>query len=603
LYGLPAQGQALCQGGDSCCDNKVGGCGVNEGDCDNNDQCSGNLQCGNNNCIGEGFDSTDDCCYGSDPVPAPTGPPVSIPAPGNTTIQVTCDQIKNMHLALAYARIARHCPERPASGDQTECDRRLLLDLTTCSNVTDQNCFFQLIADEEVCFPVDGSDDICGALDRIINFVFFARQAFCIYPEPRTNGCGYFHEYSCTSSVSAARTGCIGVGASMENEQLIPCILGVLGQQAGCVPCVCDIIGCPGNRRLVSWATLAESVTIRHFRSEDFPVEQDTSAIWQLGQDVSCQVEGPLGVGLESPKASVSANVSTPENWPTQVKPMKVLTHGFTDSVSPDHDSDFPFFVNAWTNLYGNEYDVLLVDWHPLTSSQFNYNQASHYALDVGRYLGVCLASLANSGRLDDRIHLVGHSLGAHVMGKAGRVFRGQHQHESPVMRLTGLDPAGPRWFDGDRDAFPYLHNNIISFESAAFVDIIHTNADLSPTAASWSKPAYGGAFQLGHMDFYPDGGYYQTGCDDTPFPSCSHGRAVKYYYWSLYDPDYFRSQACESVDNCQNDLISDSSFIFVARMGERSSVDYAGGRQLLYTDITDTCWSYTEPPTSQTNC
>ena len=42
--------------------------------------------------------------------------PIGLPAAGNTTIQVTCDQIKNMHLALVYARIGRHCPERPASG-------------------------------------------------------------------------------------------------------------------------------------------------------------------------------------------------------------------------------------------------------------------------------------------------------------------------------------------------------------------------------------------------------------------------------------------------------------------------------------------------------
>ena len=62
-------------------------------------------------------------------------------------------------------------------------------------------------------------------------------------PPPRANGCGYFHKYSCTSSVSAARTGCLGVGASVENEQLIPCILGVLGQNDECVPCICDIIG------------------------------------------------------------------------------------------------------------------------------------------------------------------------------------------------------------------------------------------------------------------------------------------------------------------------------------------------------------------------
>ena len=37
-----------------------------------------------------------------------------------------------------------------------------------------------------------------------------------------------------------------------------------------------------GTPRRVDWATLAESVTIRHFRSEDFPVGQDSSAIWEV---------------------------------------------------------------------------------------------------------------------------------------------------------------------------------------------------------------------------------------------------------------------------------------------------------------------------------
>jgi len=68
LYGLRAQlepqpePQVLpCKGGDSCCDNQL--CGENEGDCDNDDQCAGNLKCGKDNCVGEGFDGTDDCCY------------------------------------------------------------------------------------------------------------------------------------------------------------------------------------------------------------------------------------------------------------------------------------------------------------------------------------------------------------------------------------------------------------------------------------------------------------------------------------------------------------------------------------------------------------
>lgn len=279
---------------------------------------------------------------------------------------------------------------------------------------------------------------------------------------------------------------------------------------------------------------------------------------------------------------------------------MKAFTHGFTDSVSPDNGSNHPFFVNAWSKFYGTEYDMLLVDWNPLAQGEWhfpnsNYDEAAHNAVDVGRYLGLCLASLANLGKLDNRIHLVGHSLGAHVMGKAGRVFTGQYGTQ--VVRITGLDPAGPRWFPGMiLDAYPDLNNNTISMESAAFVDIIHTNGDLEPSAASlW--PALGAAYQLGHMDFYPDGGEWQPGCWDnvvTGHPGCSHGRSIQYYYWSLTDPDYFPSQACSSVEECQDEQFTGGD---IARMGEQAYMDYTGGRQLLYHDITDNCWGYTQSP------
>jgi len=50
-----------CRGGDSCCtqDNQ---CFEGEGDCDHDSDCRGNLRCGTDNCYGEGFDDTDDCC-------------------------------------------------------------------------------------------------------------------------------------------------------------------------------------------------------------------------------------------------------------------------------------------------------------------------------------------------------------------------------------------------------------------------------------------------------------------------------------------------------------------------------------------------------------
>jgi len=51
-----------CDGGDSCCRrNNV--CKEGEGDCDSDTDCEGDLKCGKDNCRGLGFDSTDDCCH------------------------------------------------------------------------------------------------------------------------------------------------------------------------------------------------------------------------------------------------------------------------------------------------------------------------------------------------------------------------------------------------------------------------------------------------------------------------------------------------------------------------------------------------------------
>ena len=47
---------------------------------------------------------------------------------------------------------------------------------------------------------------------------------------------------------------------------------------------------------------------------------------------------------------------------------------------------------------------------------------------------------------------------------------------------MLGLDPAGPRFVDGPYvDAIPELADNILTKESANFVDIIHTNGGFEP--------------------------------------------------------------------------------------------------------------------------
>ena len=37
-------------------------CNEGEGDCDSNNDCSGNLNCGTNNCVGSEYHGESDCC-------------------------------------------------------------------------------------------------------------------------------------------------------------------------------------------------------------------------------------------------------------------------------------------------------------------------------------------------------------------------------------------------------------------------------------------------------------------------------------------------------------------------------------------------------------
>ena len=67
--------EITADGGSSCdwtgtskwaCCSSSNQCGVDEGDCDSDADCSGILKCGSNNC-GSNFHSLADCCY--DPSP------------------------------------------------------------------------------------------------------------------------------------------------------------------------------------------------------------------------------------------------------------------------------------------------------------------------------------------------------------------------------------------------------------------------------------------------------------------------------------------------------------------------------------------------------
>lgn len=83
-------------------------------------------------------------------------------------------------------------------------------------------------------------------------------------------------------------------------------------------------------------------------------------------------------------------------------------------------------------------------------------------------------------------VHIIGHSLGAHISGQIGKLFDGQ------IGRITGLDPALP--------LFTPISPDRLQRNDAKFVDVIHSSylGDMRVT---------------GHADFYPNGGRNQPKC------------------------------------------------------------------------------------------
>uniref|UniRef100_A0A1I8Q014 Lipase domain-containing protein n=1 Tax=Stomoxys calcitrans TaxID=35570 RepID=A0A1I8Q014_STOCA len=170
-------------------------------------------------------------------------------------------------------------------------------------------------------------------------------------------------------------------------------------------------------------------------------------------------------------------------------------------------------------------YNFLYVD--PLNYVQTIYTWSAFNTEAVGAFVAEGIVKLVKKIPLKN-IYLIGHSLGAQMVGKAGRQFTnltGQY-----IPRITGLDPANPCFNEGE------VLSGILRGD-ADFVDIIHTN----PGVLGKKEPR-------GNVDFYVEGyGPIKPRC--TKF-GCSHKRAVKYYTESVY-PGHesdFLAKRCNSL-------------------------------------------------------
>ncbi|XP_041463869.1 pancreatic lipase-related protein 2-like, partial [Lytechinus variegatus] len=191
----------------------------------------------------------------------------------------------------------------------------------------------------------------------------------------------------------------------------------------------------------------------------------------------------------------------------------KIFVHGWKDSMD----------WGSWKNFrdrFLDTYDVnvVFVDWYPGGSK--NYLKSSANTRVVGREIAKLIEAFRDVGATSNSMHIIGHSLGAHTAGYAGEACRDPAiSIGETVGRITGLDPAGPG-FSGNLDNSCRLDKS-----DAAFVDVIHTDGE----------PAGAGLLdELGHQDFYPNGGCEMPGCPVIGNKMCDHNRVTAYFLESI---------------------------------------------------------------------
>ncbi|CAF0989739.1 unnamed protein product [Rotaria sp. Silwood1] len=275
----------------------------------------------------------------------------------------------------------------------------------------------------------------------------------------------------------------------------------------------------------------------------------------------------------DSDDESIIKSSINPSRW------LRVIIHGFQNN----RDSSWiPKLRAELLKLKNYELsDVLVIDWGGGAKFPFYSNAVANTRL-VGKQVGLFLQKIHKlKGISYDRIHCIGHSLGAHTCGYTSNTVDNQ------LGRISGLDPAGP-FFSGKKIVVR------LDKDDAKFVDVIHSNTEIALGLG------LGITDESGDIDFYANGGQTQPGCpsigallggvlggqSEAAFEqaSCSHGRAHGYFIESINSDCPYTAFPCHDYDSFMNGKCLVCPISGCAQMGFYSIYSLGRGKMYLAT-------------------
>jgi hypothetical protein len=170
--------------------------------------------------------------------------------------------------------------------------------------------------------------------------------------------------------------------------------------------------------------------------------------------------------------------------------------------------------------------NVFTVDWG-VGAQTPNYIAARNRVNLVGQRVADYINWLVSSrGQTLASVSVVGHSLGAHCAGAAGKRTNGL------IGSVVGLDPAGPLF--SVADSANRLH----------VTDAVHTqNVVTDAGNLGFAQP-------ICHSNFYPNWGVSQPGCAGS---TCSHSRVNDFWQHAINHANIFDATRCQGHANIVN--------------------------------------------------